>query len=1007
MNARRNGEPPTSEAALQADHERYRAIVESQTEAVCRYTADGTITFANAAYSTLFGRTPDEILGLNLFSFIPEEEARQNIQSVIQTQTANRFEHQRVNPDGERRWQQWIDQPIFDDNGHAVEFQGVGRDITEHKRLEDNLKHTEALYRNLARNLPDMGVLLYDHDLRYLLIEGPFLTRSGFTQERNEGKTLFEAVAPEHAQFLQPYYEAALKGEEAVFEHNNGQLIYSGRTTPVRDDAGRIIGGLLVLQDITDRKRIENSLRESSSRFSSLVNMAPVGIFQTNASGDCVYVNDRLCAMLGISAEEALGQGWIQAIHPSDRQRVVNEWYTAAKNQREFALEYRFLRPDKTVCRVQGSAVAIRDEEGTVTGYMGTITDLTSQRDAARSLEESRPFIHKVNQTAPDLIMVFDLSDWGSLYFNQDTAEIFGYTATELQHIGGLPAIMHPEDLLKIPEHFKKLSELGDSDKYEYEFRAQNKSGRWGWYQSHQKVFSRDAARVPMQILAVIRDVSSRKQTEIALQNSEELFRQFAENSRRVFWMRDANKGTLVYLNPSFETVYGVSREDIYSGKYEMFGFTHPEDRASMANYKEILLETGAYDAEFRILRPDGTMRWLLSRVFPIRNEEGVVYRIGGISEDITPRKKVELELQESEIQFRQLAENIEHAFWIISADATRMLYISPAYETIWGRSCLSLYADPQSFAEAISSEDVEHFKEQRLAKMLEGTYDVQYRIERPDGETRWIHSRAFPIRNAEGEVYRIAGVSEDITERKGMEKETFNLALQKENIRLMTDFIRNTSHDLRTPLSTISLGVYMLSRTDDEQKRRDRAAIIDQQIARLNFLIDELHEMSRLDSATQVSSNAVNLNLVIESLIARSTTAFNAKNLRPVLDLKPGISSIKADEHDMGLALKSLLDNAIQYTPSTGSIILRTYQAEDQVVAEIQDTGLGIPSEDLPYIFERFYKVNKSRTGDGSGAGLGLSIAQRVVQMHGGRIEVSSVLGEGSTFRVILPTAN
>jgi PAS domain S-box-containing protein len=139
---------------------------------------------------------------------------------------------------------------------------------------------------------------------------------------------------------------------------------------------------------------------------------------------------------------------------------------------------------------------------------------------------------------------------------------------------------------------------------------------------------------------------------------------------------------------------------------------------------------------------------------------------MSGSFSDITGRKLAEEALRESEERFRQVTENIREVFWLAVLDKSRILYVSPGYEEIWGRSCASLYDAPQSWLEAVHPEDRHRVREAVLAKQMAGTYDEEYRIVRPDGSVRWIRDRAFPIRDEAGTVYRLAGIAEDITER-------------------------------------------------------------------------------------------------------------------------------------------------------------------------------------------------------------------------------------------------
>ncbi len=139
---------------------------------------------------------------------------------------------------------------------------------------------------------------------------------------------------------------------------------------------------------------------------------------------------------------------------------------------------------------------------------------------------------------------------------------------------------------------------------------------------------------------------------------------------------------------------------------------------------------------------------------------------------DITERNRIVRALQESEEQFRQVTEHIQEVFWLSDTAKNVVLYISPAYESIWGRSRESLYLSPRSWLDAIHADDRERVLHAALTKQVLGQYDEEYRIVRPDGSIRWIRDRGFPVRDGSGSVSRIAGVADDITERKKVEEE-------------------------------------------------------------------------------------------------------------------------------------------------------------------------------------------------------------------------------------------
>jgi PAS domain S-box-containing protein len=233
--------------------------------------------------------------------------------------------------------------------------------------------------------------------------------------------------------------------------------------------------------------------------------------------------------------------------------------------------------------------------------------------------------------------------------------------------------------------------------------------------------------------------------------------------------MSDAEMSEVLYVSPAYEQIWGRSCQSAYEQIDSWLEAVHPEDQQRVINSWERLFQGETIENEYRVIRPDGSMVWVLDRTFPVWNEKGEVYRLAGIVLDISERKRTQQALKESEAKFRQLAEYIHQTFWMVSTDNHQILYVSPAYEKIWQRSCQNLYEKPNSWLEAIHPED----RGRVVARFqyLSGRNYKEYRIVRPDGSIRWIGSHAFPIQNEQGEVYRVAGIDEDITERKQAEE--------------------------------------------------------------------------------------------------------------------------------------------------------------------------------------------------------------------------------------------
>lgn len=371
-----------------------------------------------------------------------------------------------------------------------------------------------------------------------------------------------------------------------------------------------------------------------------------------------------------------------------------------------------------------------------------------------------------------------------------------------------------------------------------------------------------------------------------------------------------------------------------------------------------------------------------------------------------TALKEAETKNRQEAEYFKQISENVDEGLWLIAPDQSRTIYVNRAYEEIWGYPAETIYNDGMIFIRSLHPEDRERMLE-LILKQREGQYDAEYRIVRPDGEIRWIRDVSFPIRDETGQVLRIAGISHDITEHKHLEKQALELELEREKVKLMRDFISEASHDLKSPLSAISLKAHLLINSSDLEKRKAHAEELQQLAHRTGQMIDDLMTLTRLDNLKEMQLVKLDFRSIIQSILETFYPIMEDKHVTHNLNLTDEVPTLMAAPDDISRALANLIDNAVRYTPEGGEIIVQCQTTPQEAIIHVTDTGIGIRTEEQAHIFERFYRAPNAKATNPVGTGLGLVIVKKIIEQHQGRIEIKSEVGKGTTFSVYLPRAD
>jgi PAS domain S-box-containing protein len=374
---------------------------------------------------------------------------------------------------------------------------------------------------------------------------------------------------------------------------------------------------------------------------------------------------------------------------------------------------------------------------------------------------------------------------------------------------------------------------------------------------------------------------------------------------------------------------------------------------------------------------------------------EGLPEAIKKAAQD-SHKGRLRLEVEE---RFRLMAENIREVFWICSADGSRVLYVSPAFDAIWGASPAEMLAGKSGWADSVIPDDREAFLAARSKLAAGSRYNLEYRIQRPDSTIRWIHDRGYPAGESGSGTARMVGVAADVTERKHLEEDL----LQAQKLEFVGKLAGGIAHEFNNLLTIISGYVSMLldkeSLPPGSSESLRRVFTASRQATRL------VHQLLLFSRKRAIRREAIDLNGEVEQMVA-ALRRLLGEMIVVSFEPSPDSPRISADAGMLEQVLMNLAINARDAMPKGGSLRIqvgtrrRETGGPSQAFVSVADTGTGIAPAILPRIFEPFFTTKE----EGRGTGLGLATAQDIVKRHDGSIEVETAMGAGSTFRIWLP---
>jgi PAS domain S-box-containing protein len=468
-----------------------------------------------------------------------------------------------------------------------------------------------------------------------------------------------------------------------------------------------------------------------------------------------------------------------------------------------------------------------------------------------------------------------------------------------------------------------------------------------------------------------------------------------------------------LYVSPAIVDLLGYSLEEWRDNPRLFEDILHPNDAERVLRAVEASKDRGhPYDAEYRLIRKDGSIVWVQDRAVSVRDARGRRLHWQGFLVDVTARK-------EAEARFRTLVEQLPLITYIDSPHSAdeSATYVSPQIEPILGYPLSQWHADPSFFVDHLHPEDRDRVREQQRAARESGNpLELEYRFIAEGGRVVWLNDSYTVVRDEAGRPWYTQGFAVDITARKEAERdrETLLKQTQAQNERLRKldrmkdEFIALVSHELRTPLTSIRGYLELL--IDDPETlelpdlQRDWLRVIDRNAERLLRLVEDLLLTAQANAGALALEKAeLDVAAVVEQAVEAGAPVAAARGISLTWSAD-SVVRVNGDRVRIGQVVDNLVSNALKFTPTGGRVEVLVASHGTLARIEVSDSGIGIAEDELAHLFDRFFRTARAQDEAIPGVGLGLSIAKAIVEAHGGRIAVSSREGGGTTFTVDLP---
>ena len=520
---------------------------------------------------------------------------------------------------------------------------------------------------------------------------------------------------------------------------------------------------IAIIRDITEKKKSNDNLQLSEQRYQRLTNISPVGIFNTDVEGKTTYVNPRWCEISGLSFEDALDYGWLNAVHPEDREKLIDSWEKSVKSLSDSIIDYRFLRNDGSIAWVMGKAVPETNLSGEIIGYIGTIIDITERKQAEEALRREQILLRTLIDNIPDVIYIKDKS-CRKIIANLADIKNMGLK-NESDVIGKSDFDLFPKEIAE--EFFKDDQFVIQSGTpiLNREELLIDSGGKQKWLLTSKVPLTDERGEISG-LVGIGHDITEKKKVEDAFKESEFLLKVSQRVAGLGHYTLDISSGKWE-SGEILNEIFGI--DETY--RTDVAGWSnilHPDHKERMKAYlsNDVITQHKRFDSEYKIVRVnDKQVRWVYGIGELKFDENGKPIKMIGTIQDITDRKKAEKELRESEERFRSLYENSTLGIYRTTPDG-KILLANPALVKILGFDSFNDLAKVNLSKEGFETPD----ERTRFIERVEREGEIkglEFNWKSKNGNTLYIRESAKAVRDINGKTLYYDGTIEDITEKK------------------------------------------------------------------------------------------------------------------------------------------------------------------------------------------------------------------------------------------------